>query len=160
MAPSLKILVTGGAGFIGSHAVDAFLAAGHDVAVVDDLSSGRRGYVDPAAAFYEVDVRSAALDEVFERERPQVVSHHAAQIDVRRSVEDPLVDAELNVVGSLNVLERCREHGVRKVIYASSGGAIYGEPVYLPCDEGHPIRPVCPYGASKYAVELYLNVYR
>lgn len=160
MAQSLKILVTGGAGFIGSHVVDAFLAAGHDVAVVDDLSSGRRVNVDPAATSYEVDVRSAALGEVFERERPEVVSHHAAQIDVRRSVQDPVVDAEVNVVGSLNVLERCREHGVRKVIYASSGGAVYGEPAYLPCDEDHPVRPLCPYGASKYAVELYVEVYR
>jgi UDP-glucose 4-epimerase len=156
----MKALVTGGAGFIGSHVVDAFLEAGHHVAVVDDLSTGRRANLNPAVAFYEIDVRSPALRDVFEQERPDVVSHHAAQVDVRRSVADPVFDAEVNVLGSLNLLDCCREVGVDKVIYISSGGAVYGEPVYLPCDEDHPIQPLCPYGASKYVVEQYLYMYR
>jgi UDP-glucose 4-epimerase len=156
----MKALVTGGAGFIGSHVVDAFLEAGHHVAVVDDLSTGRRANLNPAAAFYEVDVRSPALRDVLEQERPDVVSHHAAQVDVRRSVTDPIYDAEVNVLGSLNLLECCRQVGVEKVIYISSGGAVYGEPVYLPCGEDHRIQPLCPYGASKYVVEQYLYMYR
>ena len=156
----MRILVTGGAGFIGSHVVDAFLEAGHHVAVVDDLSTGRRANLNPAATFYQLDIRDPALADVFAAERPEIVSHHAAQIDVRRSVAEPVFDADVNVLGSLNLLEQCREHGVRKVLYASSGGAVYGEPDYLPCDEGHPIRPLCPYGASKYVVEQYLYMYR
>ena len=156
----MKALVTGGAGFIGSHVVDAFVDAGHDVVVVDDLSTGRRANLNPAATFHEIDVRDPALRQVFEEERPDVVSHHAAQVDVRRSVADPTFDAQVNVLGSLNVLDCCREVGVEKVIYISSGGAVYGEPVTLPCDEEHPIQPLCPYGASKYVVEQYLYVYR
>jgi len=156
----MKALVTGGAGFIGSHVMDAFVEAGHDVVVVDDLSTGRRANLNPAATFHEIDVRDPALRQVFEEERPDVVSHHAAQVDVRRSVADPTFDAEVNVLGSLNVLDCCREVGVEKVIYISSGGAVYGEPVTLPCDEEHPIQPLCPYGASKYVVEQYLYVYR
>jgi UDP-glucose 4-epimerase len=156
----MRILVTGGAGFIGSHVVDAFVASGHDVIVVDDLSTGRRANLNPAATFYHIDVRDAALREVFEKERPDVVSHHAAQVDVRRSVADPAFDAQINVLGSLNLLECCLEVNVEKVIYISSGGAVYGEPEYLPCDEDHPIQPLCPYGASKYVVEQYLYMYR
>jgi UDP-glucose 4-epimerase len=156
----MRILVTGGAGFIGSHVVDAFVASGHDVIVVDDLSTGRRANLNPAATFYHIDVRDAALREVFEKERPDVVSHHAAQVDVRRSVADPAFDADVNVLGSLNLLECCLEVNVEKVIYISSGGAVYGEPEYLPCDEDHPIQPLCPYGASKYVVEQYLYMYR
>jgi UDP-glucose 4-epimerase len=156
----MRILVTGGAGFIGSHVVDRFIEGGHDVVVVDDLSTGRRSNLDPRAAFYEMDVRSPALGELFGQERPEVVSHHAAQVDVRCSVDDPMFDASVNVLGSLNVLECCRAHGVAKVIYSSSGGAVYGEPAYLPCDEDHPIQPLAPYGASKYVVERYLYLYR
>jgi UDP-glucose 4-epimerase len=156
----VRILVTGGAGFIGSHVVDSFIEAGHDVIVVDDLSTGRRSNVPPEATFHHVDIRSPALANVFEAERPDVVSHHAAQVDVRRSVADPVFDADVNVLGSLNLLECCRVHGVRKVIYISSGGAIHGEPQYLPCDEDHPVQPLAPYGASKYIVERYLYLYR
>jgi UDP-glucose 4-epimerase len=156
----MRIVVTGGAGFIGSHVVDAFVEAGHDVVVVDDLSTGRRANLNPAATFYEIDVRDPGLRQVFAEERPDVVSHHAAQVDVRRSVADPVFDAEVNVLGSLNLLDSCRQVGVEKVIYISSGGAIYGEPVTLPCDEDHPIQPLCPYGASKYVVEQYLYMYR
>jgi UDP-glucose 4-epimerase len=135
------------------------IEAGHHVAVVDDLSTGHPTNVNPEATFYEVDIRSQALREVFERERPEVVSHHAAQVDVRRSMAEPLFDADVNVLGSLNVLECARASGVRKVIYISSGGAVYGEPRYLPCDEEHPVEPLCPYGASKYVVERYLYLY-
>jgi len=155
----MKILVTGGAGFIGSHVVDVYLEAGHQVAVVDDLSTGRRSNLNPGATFYRLDIRSPELRDVFERERPEVVNHHAAQMDVRRSVADPLFDADVNVRGSLNLLECARQSGVRKFIYISTGGAVYGEPVYLPCDEEHPIAPLCPYGVSKHTVEHYLYLY-
>ena len=156
----MKILVTGGAGFIGSHVVDAYLGEGYQVVVVDNLSSGNRANVDPAATFYELDIRSPEFQEVLIRERPEVVNHHAAQIDVRRSVADPLYDASINVMGSIALLEGCRKAGVRKVIYSSSGGAMYGEPDYLPCDETHPVRPLSPYGATKHSVEHYLFMYR
>jgi UDP-glucose 4-epimerase len=160
MAARKKILVTGGAGFIGSHVVDGFLKDGFQVVVVDNLSTGRRENLHPEATFYEVDIRDAELAAVFERERPAYVSHHAAQMDVRKSVAEPLFDAEVNVLGSLNVLENARAFGVQRVVYASTGGAVYGEPEYLPCDEGHPVAPLSPYGASKYAVEQYLYLYR
>jgi len=136
------------------------LAAGHDVVVVDNLSTGRQQNLNPKARFYQVDIRSPELIEVFERERPEVVDHHAAQMDVRRSVAEPLVDADINVLGTLNLLEAARTHGTRKVIYISTGGAVYGEPRYLPCDEDHPIDPICQYGVSKHVVEHYLFVYR
>ena len=155
----MKILVTGGAGFIGSHVVDALLADGHDVVVVDDLSTGRRQNLNPKARLYQLDIRSPELASVFERERPEVVDHHAAQMDVRRSVAEPLFDADVNVRGTLNLLEAARAYGTRKVIYISTGGAVYGEPQYLPCDEDHPINPICQYGVSKHVVEHYLFVY-
>jgi len=156
----MKILVTGGAGFIGSHVVDAFINAGHDVVVVDDLSTGRQQNLNPKARFYQLDIRDPGLAEVFEREQPQVVDHHAAQMDVRRSVADPMLDADINVRGTLNLLEMAHTYGVRKIIYISTGGAVYGEPRYLPCDENHPIDPICQYGVSKHVVEHYLLVYR
>lgn len=155
----MKILVTGGAGFIGSNVVDAYVEAGHQVVVVDNLSSGSRANLNPAAKLYEVDIRSQDLHAVIERERPEVMNHHAAHIDVRRSVADPLHDASINIFGSINLIEACRKAGVRKVIYSSTGGAIYGEPDYVPCDENHPIRPLSPYGASKHTVEHYLFMY-
>lgn len=156
----MKVLVTGGAGFIGSHVVDAFLAEGHDVVVVDDLSTGRASNLNPKARLYKLDIRDPGLASVFEQERPDIVDHHAAQMDVRKSVADPLFDADVNVRGTLNLLECARRHGVRKVVYISTGGAVYGEPVYLPCDEDHPIDPICQYGVSKHVVEHYLHVYR
>ena len=155
----MKILVTGGAGFIGSHVVDTFIANGHEVVVVDDLSTGRRSNLNPAATFYQIDIRSDDLSAVFEKEKPQVVDHHAAQMDVRRSVVDPLFDADVNVLGSIKLIELSKEHGVERFIYISTGGAVYGEPEYLPCDEAHPINPICPYGASKHTVEHYLYMY-
>jgi len=156
----MKVLVTGGAGFIGSHVVDAYLAAGWDVAIVDNLSTGRRSNLNPGARFHEVDIRSKALWDVLEQERPDLVNHHAAQMSVRDSVADPVYDADVNIMGSLNLLEGCRRSQVRRIVYISSGGAVYGEPVYLPCDEGHPVNPICPYGVSKHVVEHYLFQWR
>jgi len=153
-----RVLITGGAGFIGSHVVDSLIEAGHEVVVVDDLSSGRRRNVNPKANFYQIDIRSQELRSVFEDVRPEYVNHHAAHVDLRRSLEDPLHDASVNILGSINVLECCRRYEVNKVIYASSV-AIYGEPEQLPCSEDHPVRPSSPYGASKYVVELYLELY-
>jgi UDP-glucose 4-epimerase len=155
----MKVLVTGGAGFIASHVVDLLLEAGHEVIIVDDLSTGRRANINPAARFVELDIRDSRLLDVFVRERPDVVNHHAAQMDVRRSVADPAFDASVNVLGSLNVIECAKTAGTRKIVYISTGGAVYGEPEYLPCDEQHPINPICPYGASKHTVEHYLFMY-
>ena len=155
----MKILVTGGAGFIGSHVVDLYLEKGYEVVVVDDLSTGRASNLNSAAKFYQVDIRSPELGEVFEKERPDVVNHHAAQMDVRRSIVEPVFDAEVNVVGSIKLLEYARNYDVQRVIYISTGGAVYGEPEYLPCDEAHPINPICQYGASKHTVEHYLYLY-
>ncbi len=157
----MKILVTGGAGFIASHIVDRYLQLGHQVAIADNLYTGRRKNLNPAASFYEVDITDAdAIAEVFAAERPQIVNHHAAQMDVRRSVDEPIFDAETNIIGSLNVIGSALQVGVEKIIYASTGGAIYGELEYSPADEQHPIRPLSPYGISKHAVEHYLCLYQ
>jgi UDP-glucose 4-epimerase len=156
----MKILVTGGAGFIASHVVDAYIKNGHQVVIVDSLITGRKSNLNPKATFYEIDIRSPELEMVFEKEKPEIVNHHAAQMDVRKSVADPKYDADINVVGSLNLLELARKYGVKRVIYSSSGGTVYGEPEYLPCDEKHPIMPICPYGATKYIFEVYLQMYK
>jgi len=157
----MRILVTGGAGFIGSNVVDGFVADGHEVAVLDDLSTGRREFVHPKARFVHADLTDAAAVEACVSElRPEVVDHHAAQIDVRGSVREPQHDARINILGSIALLEACRRHGVRKVIYASTGGAIYGEGRFLPATEDHPVHPEAPYGASKYTVEHYLYIWR
>lgn len=156
----MRILVTGGAGFIGSHVVDGFRRAGHEVAVVDDLSTGNRANVDPQARLYQVDIRTSELDDVFTDFRPEVVDHHAAQANVPASVTDPVYDASVNVLGSLNLLKLSAAHGVRKFIYISSGGAMYGEPTALPVPEDAPVRPLSPYGASKQALEAWLGVYQ
>jgi UDP-glucose 4-epimerase len=154
-----KILVTGGAGFIGSHVVDLFVSQGFEVVIVDDLSTGRTSNLNPAAKFYQVDIRSPRLREVFEAEKPDYVSHHAAQMDVRRSVAQPIFDADINILGSINLLETAKDFQVKRLIYISTGGAVYGEPESLPCDESHPINPICQYGASKHTVEHYLYMY-
>lgn len=156
----MKVLVTGGAGFIASHLSDRLIALGHDVVIVDDLSKGKIENLPLQAKFYEIDIRDRGLVDVFAAEHPEVVFHHAAHADVTRSVRDPEHDASVNILGSLNLLECSRAGSVKKFIYASTGGALYGEPCYLPADESHPIHPVCPYGVSKHVVEQYLFVYR
>jgi UDP-glucose 4-epimerase len=156
----VKTLVTGGAGFIASHLSDRLIELGHDVVVVDDLSKGKVENVPPQAKFYEMDIRDKSLDDVFMAERPEVVFHHAAHADVTRSVRDPEHDASVNILGSLNLMECCRKHAVRKFIYANTGGALYGQPRYIPADESHPIDPVAPYGVSKHVVEQYLFTYK
>ena len=154
----MKILVTGGAGFIGSNVVDRLVEEGHDVVVVDNLITGHRRNLHPRATFYEMDILDPKLTEVLELENPEVVSHHAAQIDVRKALANPCFDAEQNILGSVHLIERCLQTGVKKIIYASTGGAAYGEPEYLPADENHPVRPISPYGISKHTVEHYLDL--
>jgi UDP-glucose 4-epimerase len=155
----MKILVTGGAGFIGSHIVDAHIEAGHQVVVIDDLSTGHEENVNPRARFHRMDIRDAALADLFAAERFDVVNHQAARGNVRASMEDPMIYADVNVRGGINLLECCRKYEVQKIIYSSTGGCVYGELEYLPADENHPIQPRDPYGASKASVELYLPVY-
>jgi UDP-glucose 4-epimerase len=156
-----RVLVTGGAGFIGSTTADKFLAAGWDVAVIDDLSSGKRANVPAAARFYPVDLRSEAAAEAIRKERPQVICHLAAQIDVRRSMTDPRHDADVNLGGLLNLLQAAVAAGsVEHVVFASSGGATYGDTAVIPTPESHPQRPISCYGAAKAASEIYLGVYR
>jgi UDP-glucose 4-epimerase len=151
------VLVTGGAGFIGSHLVDAYVEKGWRVVVVDNLSTGDVRNVNPKAVLHAVDIRDAA--SIVAATKPDVVSHHAAQVDVRKSVEDPAEDAGINIVGSIRLLQACIENGVKRFIFASSGGAIYGEPVFAPQNEDHPQRPMSPYGCAKLAVEHYMNYY-
>ncbi len=155
-----KVLVTGGAGFVGSHVVDAYIQAGHEVVVVDDLFTGHRENVNPRCEFHEMDIRDSKLERLFELHNFEVVSHQAARGNVRASMEDPMTYADVNVRGGVNLLECCRKYGVRKVIYSSTGGCVYGEPRYLPADETHPLQPRDPYGASKASFELYLPVYQ
>ena len=151
----MRALVTGGAGFIGSHITDALLDAGHSVTVIDDLSRGRRAQVNPAARFVELDITSDGLAAAVADAEPEVVFHHAAQIDVRESVRDPLHDADVNVVGTVNVLRAAVDAGTRRVVFASSGGAIYGETDVIPTSEETPCRPESPYGTSKLCAEAY-----
>lgn len=156
----MRILVTGGAGFIGSHVADAYLAEGHDVMVLDNLSTGKQENVPAGAKFVLGDICSDVAEEAIRTFRPEILNHHAAQMDVRRSVADPIFDAQVNLLGLLRLLEASRRSGVRKVVFASSGGAGYGEQDYFPADEKHPIRPVSPYGVAKMATEMYLHYYR
>jgi UDP-glucose 4-epimerase len=155
----MKILVTGGAGFIGSHVADCFIKEGHDVVIVDSLIKGKRENINPKAKFYELDIRDDKIAEVFKKEQIEIVDHHAAQMDVRKSVENPIYDAQVNILGTLNLLENSVKYQVKKFIHISSGGAIYGEPSVLPIPEEHKVVPICHYGASKYAGERYLNPY-
>ena len=155
----MKVLVTGGAGFIGSHVCDALLERGHDVHVIDDLSGGYREQVPEGATLHEIDIRDATVRELWAEHQFELMYHLAAQMDVRRSVADPRYDADVNVGGLLNLMEAGRENGLRKVVFASTGGAIYGEQERFPADEEHPQRPVSPYGVSKLAVERYLFFY-
>jgi UDP-glucose 4-epimerase len=156
----MKVLVTGGAGFIGSHLVDRLIMEGHEAVVVDNLATGKRRNINRAARFYKIDIQSWRLERVFRNERPNVVMHLAAQMDVRKSVEDPMFDAQVNVLGTLNVLQQAVKHGVRKVIFSSSGGAIYGEQETYPAPEGHVMKPLSPYGLSKLCGEQYLSYFQ
>ena len=160
MARTIKILVTGGAGFIGSHVVDTYINQGYEVAIIDDLSTGRCENLNPDGKFYHMDIRSPDISKVFDDEQFEVVNHHAAKMDVRRSVAEPHYDAEDNILGSLNIIECAIKYKVKRFIYISSGGAVYGEPEFLPCDEAHPINPICQYGVSKHTVEHYLLLYK
>ena len=154
----MRIIVTGGAGFIGSWVCEAYISEGHEVLVIDNLSTGSESNIPPEAEFVECDVRDfAGLEKAFRRFRPEVVNHHAAQINVRDSVEDPSLDAEINIGGSINVLRLCAEHGTGKFIFSSTGGALYGEPEKLPADEKTPALPLSPYGISKLATENYVR---
>jgi len=155
----MKILVTGGAGFIGSNVVDAYIEKGYEVVVVDDLSSGKKENLNKKAKFYKVDICDRSLEEVFEEERVDIVNHHAAQVDVRKSIADPALDARVNIEGSLHILESCRKYEIKKIIFASSGGVIYGECGSIPPNEDSPVSPISPYGVSKYAMECYLSSY-
>jgi len=155
----LKVLVTGGAGFIGSHVADRLLADGHEVVILDDLSTGHVEHLPGRARFYQMDVHSPWLDELFKIERPEAVVHHAAQASVRRSVEDPVFDASVNVLGTAALLQASVHHGVRRFLFASTGGAIYGDTDLVPTPEDVPAIPVSPYGASKLAAEVYLRTF-
>jgi UDP-glucose 4-epimerase len=155
----MKVLLTGGAGFIGSHVANAFLQAGYDVVVLDNLSSGKRKNVPDRARFYLLDLCAPELDRVFAEEQPDIVDHHAAQVSVTVSARDPLLDARSNVIGLLNLLEACRRHPVKKFLFASTGGAIYGETNHQPTPEDQPPLPLSPYGIHKWLGEQYLRFY-
>ena len=154
----MRVLLTGGAGFIGSHVAEHLLARGHEVAIIDDLSTGLRGNVPAGARFYERDIRTGCA-RVFEEFKPDALSHQAAQIDVRRSVREPDFDASVNVLGTIRLLQNCVRYGLGRVIFASSGGAVYGEQQEWPATEVHPQCPISPYGVSKLAAERYLHFY-
>lgn len=157
----MNILVTGGAGFIGSHVVDRYIDQGHTVTVIDNLASGDRRNLHPGAVFCEADIRDAeAVDRLFAEGQFEILNHHAAQMDVRKSVDDPVYDADVNILGSIRLLQGAVRNGVRKVIYISTGGAVYGEPRRLPVAEDDPVNPECPYGITKHTVEHYLYYLR
>lgn len=154
----MKVLVTGGAGFIGSHIVDKCIADANSVVVVDNLSTGKKENINAEASFYHIDIQDSRLEEVFEKEQPQIVIHQAAQIHVNTSVEEPVFDAANNILGTIHLLECCRKYDVQKIVYASTA-AVYGNPIYLPIDERHPIQPLSGYGCSKYSGEKYIEMY-
>jgi len=155
-----KVLVTGGAGFIGSHLVDKLIEIGHQVVVIDDLSTGKKENLNPKAKFYELDICDSKVSQIFQEEKPEIVFHLAAQIDVRKSVEDPIQNAKVNILGTLNILENCPKISVKKFIFTSSGGAVYGDTDTIPTPETHPENPELPYGTTKLAVEKYLYFYQ
>jgi len=155
----MKILVTGGAGFIGSHVADAFIGQGHEVVILDNLSTGRKENVNAHAQFVKMNIQDPEIMDLFEQEQFDVVDHHAAQMDVRLSVADPIYDANNNILGTINLLQASVKYGVKKFIFISSGGAIYGEHDYFPADEEHPTRPLSPYGITKLSCEKYLYFY-
>lgn len=155
----MKILVTGGAGFIGSAIVDRLISQGDEVVIIDNLSTGKEKNINPAAKFYKLDIQDTRIENIFKDEQIKIVNHHAAQIDVRKSVDDPIFDAQVNVIGSLNLLQLSVKYKVKKFIFASSGGTVYGEQMFYPATEDHPTHPISPYGISKLSVEHYLSYY-
>lgn len=155
----MKILVTGGAGFIASHIADEFINEGHEVVILDDLSTGFEKNINPNAKFVKLNIRDEKVSDLFKEEKFDVVNHHAAQMDVRRSVADPAFDANTNILGSINLLQNAIKYEVKKFMFASTGGAVYGEQEYFPADENHPTNPLSPYGISKLSVEKYLYFY-
>lgn len=154
-----KILVTGGAGFLGSHIADRLIQQEANVVVVDNLSSGKKEHINPKARFYKADIGGRAIAGIFAKEKPEIVFHFAAHIEARVSVRDPLGDAKTNILGSINVLEQCRAHKVKRVLFASSGGEVYGAATKIPTSEEYAPRPISPYGVAKFAVEKYLDSY-
>ena len=156
----MKVLVTGGAGFIGSHIVDRLLNEGYEVVIIDDLSSGVEKNINKNAKFYRLDIKNPNLESVFKNERPDYINHLAAQKDVRVSVSDPVYDAGINVLGTINILQNCVKYGVKKIVFASTGGAIYGEQDFFPAPETHPARPISPYGITKLCAEHYMFYYK
>jgi len=155
----MRCLVAGGAGFIGSHLVDRLIKGGHKVVVVDNLSTGKKENLDQKVKFYKIDICNPKISQIFKKERPEVVFHYAAQIDVRKSVENPIEDAQVNILGSLNLLENCKKYKVKKIIFVSTGGAIYGDADIVPTPEDYLEFPLSPYGIAKLTVEKYLNYY-
>ncbi len=155
----MRIVVTGGAGFIGSHLVDRLIEEGHEVSIVDDLSTGKKKNLNPKAEFYKLDILSPKIGRMFTKQRPETIFHLAAQMDVRRSVKDPIFDGQVNILGTVNLLEQAVKIGTKRVIFASSGGAVYGEQERFPATEEHPTHPLSPYGISKLAAEHYLYYY-
>ena len=155
----MKIVVTGGAGFIGSHISDAFISNGHDVTIIDNLSTGKIENVNPKAKLLITDINDKKIPDIFLVEKYDILCHQAAQMDVRLSVRDPRFDAQNNIIGSLNLYEAAKESGIKKILFASSGGTVYGEQDYFPADEEHPLRPCSPYGISKMVNEKYLYYY-
>jgi UDP-glucose 4-epimerase len=156
----MKILVTGGAGFIASHIVDAYIKEGHEVSIIDNLSTGRIENINPDAHFFEMDLNDPGLLSLLEKEKFDIVNHHAAQLDVRVSVADPVFDARVNILGGVNLFQAAHKSGVRKIIFASSGGTVYGEQINFPADETHPTEPVSPYGIAKLTSEKYLYYFK
>lgn len=156
----MKILITGGAGFIGSNLADKLIGRGHSVSILDNLSTGKRENLNPGAFFYEKDIQDPNISEIFEKEKVEIVFHFAAQIDIRKSVNDPVESAKTNILGTLNILENCKKYGVKKIIFSSSGGAIYGDAEIIPTPEDHPLRPASPYGIEKLIAESYLDFYK
>ena len=156
----MKIMVTGGAGFIGSHIVNAYINAGHDVVIIDDLSSGEMRFVNPKAMFYQLNIHSPDVKIILEKEKISAINHHAAQISVSESVSDPLFDANSNIIGTLQLLQNAVSLKIEKFIFASTGGAMYGEQTTFPASEEHPCHPLSPYGISKLCAEHYINYFR
>lgn len=155
----MNILVTGAAGFIGSNIADKYIELGHNVIIIDNMSTGVKDFINPKAVFYEMDIRDSSLPDVFKNHKIDIINHHAAQIDLRKSVEDPKFDVDINVIGSINLLQNAVQFGIKKLIFASTGGAIYGDHDYFPADENHPTRPYAPYGINKLTIEKYLFYY-